>query len=44
MNDDNKRKLAQRLGYTAMFWMVRGLASAAGGALVTGVIWWIQNH
>ncbi|GGQ38810.1 hypothetical protein BKA00_003114 [Actinomadura coerulea] len=40
----NDTSTVRRLCSAAIFGVVRGLASAAGAALVTGLIWWIQSH
>lgn len=40
----NDNSTARRLYRAAMFGVVRGLASASGAALVTGLIWWIQSR
>lgn len=34
----------RRLYRAAMFGAVRGLSSAAGAALLTGLTWWIQSR
>jgi hypothetical protein len=39
MND----KTALRLRDATLFGLVRGLGSAAGAALVTGLTWWLRN-
>ncbi|MFE1960907.1 hypothetical protein [Streptomyces sp. NPDC059479] len=40
----NKRDTVRKLGRAAMFSAVRGLASAAGATVLTGIIWWIQSR
>ncbi|MFF3754096.1 hypothetical protein ACFYYH_27135 [Streptomyces sp. NPDC002018] len=40
----NKRGTVRRLGRAAMFSAVRGLASAAGAAVLTGVVWWVRSR
>ena len=40
----NDNSTVRRLYHTAMFGVVRGLASATGAALVTGLIWWIHSR
>lgn len=41
MNVDVKTR--QRLRQAALFALVRGLAAATGGAIVTTVVWWVQR-
>lgn len=39
-----RRHLLRSLGRTAGHGLVRGITTTAGGALVTGTLWWIQHH
>lgn len=38
------RKLLRRLARTALFALVRGTATAAGGGLIALTTWWITHH
>ncbi|MFJ7961086.1 hypothetical protein ACIQ62_32825 [Streptomyces sp. NPDC096319] len=40
----HKDNTMRRLGRTAMFSLVRGTTSAAGGALLGWITWWLQSH
>ncbi|WP_165975357.1 hypothetical protein [Actinomadura rubrisoli] len=40
----NDTSTIRRLYRAAMFSLVRGLASATGAPLVTGLMWWIQSR
>ncbi|WP_268252893.1 hypothetical protein [Streptomyces filipinensis] len=42
MKKDNST--VRRLGRAAMFSAVRGLASAAGAAFLTWIIWWAESR
>ncbi|WP_326790072.1 hypothetical protein [Streptomyces sp. NBC_00151] len=35
---------ALRLGRTALFGLVRGIATATGSALIAGIMWWTRDH
>ncbi|MFB4292434.1 hypothetical protein ACBI99_32655 [Nonomuraea sp. ATR24] len=39
-----KRATIARLSRTALFALVRGLAAAAGSALVGLAVWWLQHR
>jgi hypothetical protein len=38
------RQMVRRIVKTITFGMVRGMATAAGGAIVTGAIWLVSHH
>jgi hypothetical protein len=40
----NTKQTIRRLSQAAMFSTVRGVAAAAGSAVVAVIIWWLQNH
>ncbi|MFI5474517.1 hypothetical protein ACIA6D_30290 [Streptomyces cacaoi] len=37
-------RTVRRLGRTALFGLVRGIATAAGSGLIAGIIWWMRDH
>ncbi|MEV0036119.1 hypothetical protein [Streptomyces sp. NPDC050804] len=40
----SKRDTMRKLGRAAMFSAVRGLASAAGAAVLARITWWIRSR
>ncbi|MFF3322649.1 hypothetical protein [Streptomyces sp. NPDC002889] len=43
----NKRdtvRSVRRLGRTALFGLVRGIATAAGSAVIAWITWWLQSR
>ncbi|MCX4820961.1 hypothetical protein OG883_13780 [Streptomyces sp. NBC_01142] len=43
-NKRNTRQTVRQLGHTAMFGLVRGIATAAGSAVIAGIAWWLQGR
>ncbi|MEU0391856.1 hypothetical protein ABZ208_03525 [Streptomyces sp. NPDC006208] len=43
-NKGNNRYSVRRLGPTALFGLVRGIATAAGSGVVVWITWWLQGR
>ena len=41
---DRGRRVARQIGRVVFLGIAKGMGSAIGGALVTGLLWWVNHH